>query len=428
MYKIDALTYNAQTRPEWFTRAYFGGTLISRGIVSVLTGIKGDELLNMLDLENKVLQFDGQDCAWTPNQILKLSDKLATIKTYKINVEECIDTLEKKRTAYMLTPGAKNEMLPPELEAATLTLMAIALSNEIEELLVAGNEAVNSNDFDGLKTILLKAGSGATKISSDAFTVGNVLDQLSAGYDGVKEDVIQAEDRGALYCLVSYATRRKIRKALAIETNQVLYPEWSKEGDNKNPVFFYNGMEVIPVKGIGDNTAIIFAGGNWILTTDLESDLENLELGQFPAPHDNKVYIRGRLRLGCVVPFPDECVIIDSTIQDTEDGPAYPNDIRISPINLVFSGAQNEVKTVTVVTDADAEIVLDETDKRYSDAGFTATVGDTVNGITAITITNEVQATAGEVTNCEVIIRMIGSDHTVTLPITKGILTQEIND
>ena len=356
MYKIDALTYTAKERPEWFTRAYFGGSLIARGIVTVLTGIKGDELLNMLDLENKVLQADGQDCAWTPNQIMKLSDKKATIKTYKINVEECIDTLEKKRTAYMLTPGAKNEMLPPELEAATLALIAIALSNEVEELLVAGDETANPNDFDGLKTILLKAGSGAAKISSDAFTAANVLDQISQGYDKVKEDVIQAEDRGALYCLVSYATRRKIRKALALETNQVLYPEWSKEGDNKNPVFFYNGMEVIPVKGIGDNTAIIFAGGNWLLTTDLEGDLENIELGQFPAPNDNKVFIRGRLRLGCVVPFPDECVILDTTIKDTEDGPVYPNDLRISPINLVFSGAQNETKTVTVVSDPDAEI------------------------------------------------------------------------
>ena len=54
MYNINGLSYNAQENPEWFTRAMFGGRLVAGGYIRVLTGIKGDELLNQIDLENKV--------------------------------------------------------------------------------------------------------------------------------------------------------------------------------------------------------------------------------------------------------------------------------------------------------------------------------------------------------------------------------------
>ena len=132
IYDINSLSYTARENPEWFTRAVFGGRLIQGGYIRVLTGIKGEELLSQIDLANKILQADGLDCAWTPNQIMKLSEKKAKVSTYKINMEQCIDELEQKRTVYSLSPGAANEALPAELESATLLMIAIGLSNEIE--------------------------------------------------------------------------------------------------------------------------------------------------------------------------------------------------------------------------------------------------------------------------------------------------------
>ena len=115
IYDIRSLNYTTHENPARFTRAAFGGRLVQGGYIRVLTGIKGDELLSMIDLQNKILQIDGKDCAWNPNQIIKLSEKTASVKTYKINLEQCIDELEHKRTLYQLSPGAKNESLPPEL-------------------------------------------------------------------------------------------------------------------------------------------------------------------------------------------------------------------------------------------------------------------------------------------------------------------------
>src|SRR5690606_32250419 len=150
MYNISGLSYKPHENPEWFTRAMFGGRLVQGGYIRVMMDVKGDELLSQIDLENKVLQIDGKDCAWTPNQIIKLSEKVAKVKTYKINLEQCIDELENKRTLYQLTPGATNEALPDELEDATLMLIAIALSNEIEEMIVGGDESKDPNSINGM--------------------------------------------------------------------------------------------------------------------------------------------------------------------------------------------------------------------------------------------------------------------------------------
>lgn len=384
VYKISGLSYTPHENMEWFTRSIYGGRLVQGGYIRVLTDIKGEELLSSIDLENKILQADGKDCAWTPNQLIKLSEQKARVKTYKINAEQCIDELENKRTAYMLSPGAKNDELPDELEAATLWLLAIGLSNEIEQMIIGGDETKDPNDFNGLVKTLL-ASPDSIQLQGQTITVANVLSLVQEVYDAIPEDVLQAEDNGTLYAFVSYATRRKLRNALAIATNQVLYPNFTlEEGDKRNPKIYYLGMEIVPVKSTTytniDNTIIALIGSNALLLTDLMSDLENIELGQFPAPHDSKVYIRGRLRLGFAIPFADECVIMSPLIS-ADRLPDGNEDLRIVPNNLIFAQA-GESKTFTIITkDQTATVSINA-----AGSGFTATKGTTTGGVTTVTV------------------------------------------
>lgn len=309
MYDISALTYTSRENPEWFTRALFGGRLVSGGYVRVLTGIKGDELLSQIDITGKVLQSDGKDCAWTPQQIIKLSEKTAKVKTYKINLEQCIDELENKRTTYQLSPGAKNESLPAELEAATLWLLAINLSNEIEELIIAGDSGTNADEFDGMLTLLRKS-TEAIKITGAAITEANVLDAFKAVYMALPEEVLQSENAGTLYMLCSYATRRVLRAALSDKNNQVIAAAWTvDDSDKKNPRIYYLGVEVVPAEGMDNSTIVGYDGNNALLLTDLLSDLEQIELGNYPKPNEDKIFIKGRLRLGFAIPFEDEVVL-----------------------------------------------------------------------------------------------------------------------
>lgn len=383
MYNINGLSYNAQENPEWFTRAMFGGRLVQGGYIRVLTGIKGDELLSMIDLDNKILQIDGKDCAWTPNQIIKLSDKKAKVKTYKINLEQCIDELENKRTLYMLSPGAKNESLPPELEEATLQLIAIGLSNEIEEMIIGGDESVDPNQFNGMEKTLLDS-TQAAKLVGAVITKANVLQTFKDVYNAVSEDVLQSEDAGTLYIFGSYSTRRILRAALADKNNQVLAEAWTVDDtDKRNPRIYYLGVEFVPVKGIGKNTLICIDGTNAFLLTDLLSDLDEIEMGQFPKPNDSKVWIKGRMRLGFVIPFEDEAVIWSDKVETAQEAGPGNNDLAITPNSLVFSAA-GEAKTFTVVTKKgvtpEVNTVVD---------GFTVKAGETseANGVNVTTVT-----------------------------------------
>jgi len=383
MYNINGLSYTSKENPEWFTRAMFGGRLVEGGYIRVLTGIKGDELLSQIDLENKILQIDGKDCAWTPNQIIKLSEKKASVTTYKINLEECIDTLENKRTLYQMSEGATNDSLPADLEAATLALIAIGLSNEIEEMVIGGDPDEDPNQFAGMIKTLLDSDEAA-KVVGPVLTKANVLATIEGGYDLVLEDVLQSEDAGTLYAFVHYSTRRKIRNALAAVGNQTVAQNWTVDDtDKKNPKLFYLGMEIVPVKGIGVNDIAILDGMNAYLLTDLLSDLDGIELGNFPKPNDDKVFIKGRLRLGFVIPFEDEAIIISPLVTEAQTSGESNDDLKLIPNSLVFT-AVGEVKTATVITkDTAATIELSANPN-----GYTVAAGVTTLGVTTLTITS----------------------------------------
>lgn len=410
MYNINDLSYTAKENPEWFTRAMFGGRLVQRGIIRVLTGIKGDELLNQIDLENKILQIDGKDCAWTPNQIIKLSEKRASVKTYKINLEQCIDTLENKRTVYALGDGARNESLPAELEDATLALVAIGLSNEIEEMIIGGDSAVDPNQFDGMVKQLLNS-TEAAKIKSVVITTSNVMDIIAAAYGALSEDVLQTEDAGNLYGFISYNTRRLLRQALTTVDSQRLAQNFTLDDtDKRNPTIYYLGMELVPVKGIGKDDVIVIDGNNALLLTDMMSDLEDVRLGQFPAPNDNKVFIDGRLRLGFVIPFESEAVISSPRVVTAQAADSYPNDLRIVPNSLVFKAA-GETKTFTVVTaDPAATIELSA-----NPTGYTVTKAATSAGVTVVTVVATANDGNMEPNTGQVVVTIVDTNRSATV-------------
>ena len=304
MYNINPLSYQPSTNMDWFTKALFGGRLIENGKIDVVTGVKESTMLNLINFEDSLLQADNRNCDWTPDQIFKLSEKEVTIKTYKINLEQCIDDLERKRINVMLKPGAKNTELPESLEEATMEMLAAELSSEIEAKIFTGDSSVDANDFDGAVKVLT-ASTEAVKITGAALTKSNVLVEIEKLYEAIPEAVLAkglANDSVKIY--VAYETLQRARMALASVSNQVVSTALTLQGDELR----YLGVEIVPVKGLDNKTMIAADMTNFLLATDLLSDTEEMRIGQFPAPHDSKVYIDGRLRLGFVIPFEDEVV------------------------------------------------------------------------------------------------------------------------
>lgn len=306
LYNINNLTYVPSHNMDWFTKAIFGGTLISKGKITPVTGVKESTLLNLIELSGSILQADGRDCAWTPQQIAKLSEKELKIKTYKINLEQCLDDLERKRTVWMLSPGARNQELPDTLEEATMAMFAAELSSEIEKMIFSGDSSVVATDFDGV-TKVLSDSTEAIKVKGVALTKQNVLDEIEKAFVALPHDIIMSGlENGDLYIYMSYSTYLKVKMALSdvYNNNVVTVPNFTVEGDTVR----YMGLELVPVKGISENDMVLAKYTNMLLGTDLMTDFEEIRIGQFAAPNDNKIFIDGRLRLGFGIPFENEVV------------------------------------------------------------------------------------------------------------------------
>lgn len=310
LYDISSLTYQPSTNMDWFTRAIFGGKLIERGKITPVIGVKESTKLNLIDLAGNILQADASDCGWNPQQIAKLSEKELKIKNYKINLEQCIDDLERKRTVWMLSPGAKNLELPESLEEATMALLASELASEVEAKIFNGDSSLDANDFDGATKVLTDSAE-AIKIAGVALTKANVLTEIEKVFAALPEDVLaKGLAEGTLNIYVSYATFMKVKMALGdvFGSNVVVIPAFTVEAD----IVRYMGVEIVPVKGIGENDIIAADAKNFLIGTDLVRDLEEIRLGQFPAPNDSKIFIDGRLRLGFAIAFEDEVVFYHS--------------------------------------------------------------------------------------------------------------------
>ncbi|MFV0331736.1 MAG: hypothetical protein ACK5KL_18260, partial [Dysgonomonas sp.] len=287
MYDISSLTYQPSSNMDWFTKAIFGGKLIEKGKITPVIGVKESTLLNLIDLEGNILQADTRNCSWTPQQMSKLSEKELKIKTYKINLEQCIDDLERKRTVWMLSPGAKNMELPETLEDATMAILAAELSSEIETKIFKGDSSVDANDFDGVVKVLTDS-TQAVKVSGVVLTKANVLEEIEKMFIAIPENVVALGlQNGTLNIYVSDPTVLKVKMALGgiWGDNVVVSPNFTVEGD----VVRYMGVEIVPVKGLNDNDMVAADAKNFLIGTDLVRDLEEIRMGQFAAPQDSKI-------------------------------------------------------------------------------------------------------------------------------------------
>ncbi len=74
-------------------------------------------------------------------------------------------------------------------------------------------------------------------------------------------------------------------------------------------VIRYLGIELVTAFGIDNSTMIAASVDNLFLGTDLVSDYSEIELGNFPKPNEDKIFIKGRMRVGVNIAYPSECVL-----------------------------------------------------------------------------------------------------------------------
>lgn len=302
MYDITGISYQASRQPEWFTKALFSGKIIEGNYVRILPNVKKSTYLNMLDLDGNVLQKSQNDCGWNPTAALKLSEQLATVTDYKIQLEDCIEKFESTWLVERMKAGANVDELPATLGEASLDIVGKSVNADIERMLFGG-DATKDNEFDGIVKVL----SGATdtiKISGSTLTKANIINELEKVFTAIPEAVLQqGEDKVKIF--VSYNSYRALKMALANVDSQVIAAAFTVDGG----VIRYLGIEIVPAVGITNNQMVASNTENLIMLTDLVSDFSQIELGTFPKPNENRLWVKGALKIGVAVAYPSETVL-----------------------------------------------------------------------------------------------------------------------
>jgi hypothetical protein len=127
--------------------------------------------------------------------------------------------------------------------------------------------------------------------------VNNVIDAVESVFMKIPEDVYNTYPVDRIKAFVSYNTFRNLLVALTHTQNLVYKQAFTIGGETGQAVIHYLGIEIVPVKGIGNDTIIATHVDNIVIGTDLVSDFANIQLGKFPAPQENKIFVKGRLRL-----------------------------------------------------------------------------------------------------------------------------------
>lgn len=302
MYNINGLSYQASRQPDWFTKALFTGKIIDGGYVRILPNVKKSTYLNMLDLDGNVLQKSQNDCGWNPTAALKLSEQLATVTDYKIQLEDCIEKFESTWLVERMKPGANVDELPATLGEASLDIVGKSVNADIERMLFGGN-ATKDNEFDGIVKVL-SAATDTIKISGSTLTKANIINELEKVFIAIPEAVLQdAEDKVKIF--VSYNSHRALKMALANVDSQVIAAAFTVDGG----AIRYLGIEVVPAVGITNSQMVVSSTENLIMLTDLVSDFSQIELGTFPKPNENRLWVKGALKIGVCVAYPSETVL-----------------------------------------------------------------------------------------------------------------------
>ncbi|NDW09827.1 phage major capsid protein [Dysgonomonas sp. 520] len=299
---ITNTTYQPTRQPDFFTKLMFSNKTSEH--VNIIPNVKYKTLLNTSEIEDDVLQADMGSCGWSPSGNIKFSERELEVKPYIINFEQCLKDFEKSWLGEIMKPGANLDEMPSEVEEQVMYLLSNKLSKEIENKI--WNGTASTSEIDGFITLLDNA-TDTNKVTGVALTKANILGEFEKIYLAQTDDVLGASEDSELKFYVSKKAEKLIKLALADVSNAniVINQNWLNTGDSIS----YMGYEIIALTAIPADVIVFANWHNLAYGTDLISDKTELRIGMFPAPEDDKYFVKGRLKIGTQVAFPDEVVL-----------------------------------------------------------------------------------------------------------------------
>lgn len=265
----------------------------SAKLFNVMTDVKGDTALNLVDTE--VVFGSGADCGWNESGSTTLSQRVMNAKPLKVNMAYCDKKLLGTWAQHEVKIAAGIKTLPFEEEFTNGIVEGV--QEKLEKMIYQG-DGDNENEFDGLIKILTEASATTVNSGSTAYEkIKNVYMKMPAAVVGKSDAVI----------LVSDAMYREYMQDL-VSANLYHYDPANGEDEYKLPG---TNVRVISVNGLDGVEGFEYVIGarlsNLFYGTDGLGDEAKYELWY---SQDNREF---RLAIefegGSQVAFPEEVVM-----------------------------------------------------------------------------------------------------------------------
>ena len=214
------------------------------------------------------------DCDFASAGEGTLAQKTIIPADVKINIEYCVKTFEQNYLGEKLRPGSMTGEVIPTASGVQNYFLNLALSasqNDLELMTWQGNTGTASYPLSLVDGILkqLEADGTAIKLAATAsLSETNVISELFRVFKSIPDAVKQ---RGNAVMFISQDIADYYFQAVAIQGN---YNNMYSDGKSLN--FF--GVELIIAPGIGTKKIVAGEKSNFVMVTDLISDMEDINI------------------------------------------------------------------------------------------------------------------------------------------------------
>lgn len=270
--------------------------------ITIQQGIKSSEELKLMD---DTITYQAGDCSMTPSGDTVFTDRAISVETLGFMKGFCNKDLDGFWTQLQLRAGAMDEDKELIFEEEIIDYLLKRHDRELDKMIWQGNKATGTGNLAFMNGFaqFLTVGNGCVDLNASATAAITNANAYDTFYEMFTESPVAVAESEDFICFTGRGNFNKLMKNL-VDLNFFHYSP--NEIATMNEVMLPGtDMRVVKVNGLnGKDDAYTGKASAFTFGTDLESDLDNLEL--WYSQDDDKIYIRNKFRAGTQVPYLDE--------------------------------------------------------------------------------------------------------------------------
>lgn len=260
-------TYAGEFAGKYVSAALLSGNTIANGLIEVKPNVKFKEVL-------KVVSIDGitanATCDFSDTSTVTLTERVIEPKQLQVNLELCVNNFRSDWEAESMG-FSSHDNLPKTFSDYFIGRISQKVAQKTEQDIWSGTDGAGA--FDGFVTLLAadSAHTGAKKITGEAVTAANVVDELGKIVDAIPSSLYGNDE---LFVYVSQNIFRAYKRALGgFQANGQGAAGVNALGNNQDiDIQYFDGVKIVACNGLADNKAIATLKSNLYFGTGLLSD------------------------------------------------------------------------------------------------------------------------------------------------------------